>query len=161
MIVKSAILRCSVDRAFELFTTQAGQWWPPERRHTGDPASEIRLERSGRFLERAADGTEVELGVVRIFEPARRLVLDWYPGTGRDRPTRVEVRFEPVGSQTRITIEHSPGVAGTDTFGSNAPAYDRSWKLVLEALEDRLRQSVAFELRPSRSLSEAQNPTDC
>ncbi len=136
MIVKSAILNCSVERAFELFTAQAGLWWPPERRHTDDPASEIRLEHAGRFFERAADGTEVELGVVHIFEPARRLVLDWYPGTGRHQPTRVEVRFEPVGSQTRITIEHGPGVAGTDAFDRNASAYGRSWDLVLTALEE-------------------------
>ena len=93
MIVKSTMLRCSVDRAFELFTEHAGLWWPPERRHTADAASEIRLEPSGRFFERAMDGTEVELGVVRVFEPARRLVLDWYPGTGREQPTRVEIRF--------------------------------------------------------------------
>lgn len=134
MIVKSLVLRCDPRRAFSLFTEEAGRWWPSGRRHTDDAASEIRLEATGRFFERARDGTEVELGVVRTFEPARRLILDWYPGTGPDNPTQVEVTFEPVGEGTRVTIRHGAGAAGLERFGLNASAYDRSWDAVLAAL---------------------------
>jgi uncharacterized protein YndB with AHSA1/START domain len=134
MINKSVVLQCSPERAFSLFTEHAGQWWPAERRHTQDAASAIRIEASGRFFERAGDGTEVELGVVRLFEPGDRLVLDWYPGTGHASPTQVEVHFEAVDSGTRVTVTHGPGVAGADVFGRNAPAYLRSWDLVLAAL---------------------------
>jgi uncharacterized protein YndB with AHSA1/START domain len=134
MIRKTIILRCSPDRAFSLFTEEAGQWWPSERRHTEDATSTIRIEASGRFFERAHDGTEVELGVVRRFEPARRLVLDWYPGTGRANATKVEVSFEAVDGGTRVTVDHGPGAASHETFNSNAPAYDRSWDAVLAVL---------------------------
>ena len=134
MIVRSVVLACSAARAFTLFTEQAGLWWPAERRHTKDAASAIRIEASGRFFERASDGTEVELGVVRLFAPADRLVLDWYPGTGRDNPTRVDVTFEAVGDATRVTVTHGPGAAGADVFGRNAADYGRSWDLVLAAL---------------------------
>jgi hypothetical protein len=79
MIVKSVVLRCGAQRAFSLFTEHAGQWWPADRRHTDDPASAIRIEASGRFVERASDGTEVDLGLVRLFEPAHRLVLVGIP----------------------------------------------------------------------------------
>jgi hypothetical protein len=65
MITRSVVLRCTPERAFALFTEHAGAWWPTERRHTQDASSEIRLEPHGRFFERASDGTEVELGVVR------------------------------------------------------------------------------------------------
>lgn len=134
MIIKSVVLACHPERAFSLFNEHAGLWWPAERRHTKDAASVIRIEASGRFFERASDGTEVDLGVVRQFEPARRLVLDWYPGTGRANPTQVEVKFEAVDDGTRVTVTHGPGAAGADVFGRNTPGYVRSWDLVLAAL---------------------------
>lgn len=95
MIVKTVELPCDPARAFALFTEHAGEWWPSERRHTDDDASTIRIERECRFYERAADGTEVQLGHVRRFKPPHRLALDWYPGTG----------------PTRVTVTHGAGVA--------------------------------------------------
>ena len=134
MIVKSVILACDPGRAFALFTEHAGLWWPAARRHTKDVNSTIRIEPAGRFFERSNDGTEVELGLVHHFETARRLLLDWYPGTGQEAPTRVEVTFEVVDGGTRVTVHHGPGSAGSVAFGRNAAAYARSWDAVLAAL---------------------------
>lgn len=134
MIVKSVVLACDLERAFVLFTEQAGLWWPAARRHTKDASSAIRMEANGRFFERSNDGTEIELGVVRHFERARRLLLDWYPGTGPEHPTQVEITFDAVDGGTRVTVHHSQGSASAIGFGSNAPAYDRSWDLVLAAV---------------------------
>lgn len=137
MIIKRVVLRCDQNRAFALFTEHAGEWWPAERRHTGDPASAIRIEASGRFYERANNGTDFELGVVRVFAPPSRLELDWYPGTGKEHPTRVQVVFEPHDGGTCVTVTHDPGVAGTDEFERSAPKYDQSWDLVLAALSTK------------------------
>lgn len=134
MIVKSVVLACDPDRAFALFTEHGGLWWPAARRHTTDANSTIRMEACGRFFERSSDGAEVELGVVRHFEPARRLLLDWYPGTGSEHPTQVEVTFAVADGGTRVTVRHSQGSASFAVFGGNAPAYDRSWDLVLAAV---------------------------
>lgn len=134
MIVKTVTLRCPPERAFSVFTEQAGVWWPPDRRHTRDASSAILMEATGRFFERARDGSEVELGVVREFEPPHRLVLDWYPGTGASSPTRVEVAFDADGNDTRVTVTHSAGPAGDALFERNAPRYAPSWDLVLAAL---------------------------
>jgi uncharacterized protein YndB with AHSA1/START domain len=134
MIVKSVVLSCDSGRAFALFTEHAGLWWPVARRHTTDAQSTIRMEAAGRFFERSNDGTEVELGVVRQFEPGSRLLLDWYPGTGRELPTQVEVTFEAVDGGTRVTVHHSPGSAGSTAFGRHAPSYDRAWDAVLAAV---------------------------
>lgn len=133
MIVKSVVLACDPGRAFALFTEQAGLWWPAGRRHSKDPNSTIRMEATGRFFERSNDGTEVELGVVRHFEPARRLLLDWYPGTGPESPSQVEITFEAADGGTRVTVRHRQGSAGSAAFEGNAPAYDRSWDQVLAA----------------------------
>ena len=134
MMIKSVILRCDPDRAFALFTEHAGLWWPAGRRHTEDESSTIRMERSGRFFERAEDGTEIELGIVRVFDPPARLVLDWFTGSGRDTPTLVDVRFEAAGDGTRVTVTHDMGTAAADIFCSNLAAYERSWDLVLGAV---------------------------
>jgi uncharacterized protein YndB with AHSA1/START domain len=133
-MTKTIVLKCDPARAFALVTEHAGQWWPADRRHTDDNASTIRMESTGRFFERAIDGTEVELGTVRAFDPPHRVSLDWFPGTGPDAPPRVDIVFEPVDGGTRVTIEHDAGMAPADLFSRNVAAYDRSWNLVLTAL---------------------------
>jgi uncharacterized protein YndB with AHSA1/START domain len=134
MIERTLLLPCSLERAFELLTEQAGRWWPADRRHTKDANSEIVMEAGGRFFERAADGTEVELGVVRVFEPPTRLVLDWYPGTGRAEPTHVEIVLSAEGASTRLELTHRAGPVSAEAYAKKADAFDRSWALVLAAL---------------------------
>lgn len=134
MIEKSVLLACGVAEAFDLFTLRAGSWWPVERRHTKDAHGEIVIDPGGRFFERSSAGVEIALGVVRVFERPHRLVLDWYPGTGADAPTEVEVRFEAAEGGTQVTVRHGPGRAGDERFDRSAPTYARSWDLVLAAL---------------------------
>jgi uncharacterized protein YndB with AHSA1/START domain len=134
-MTKTVRLHCTPERAFALFTEHAGEWWPADRRHSEDATSTIRIERSGRFFERASDGTEVDLGLVRVFEPGARLVLDWYPGTSRANPTRVDVIFTPAAEGgTHVTVTHDAGAATLETFSQNVAAYERSWDLVLAAV---------------------------
>jgi uncharacterized protein YndB with AHSA1/START domain len=138
MIHKTIRLPCSPERAFELLTKEAGAWWPPDRRHTTDRASAIRIEAptasaEGRFFERASDGTEVELGRVREMSPPHRLVLDWYPGTGPELPTSVEIELSEEDGGTRVRLRHGPGPRSAEAYAKKAPAYDRSWELVLAA----------------------------
>jgi hypothetical protein len=134
MIEKSVFLPCSQERAFELFTREISAWWPPERRHTSDPSSQMFLLESGRFYERASDGKEVELGRVRAFEAPRRLLLDFYPGTDAAHPTEVEVDFLPEEGGTRVVIHHRATKASESLFGARAPRYVASWDVVLPAL---------------------------
>jgi len=130
VIEKSRYLPCAPQRAFDLLTEEAGACWPPDRRHTKDPLSTIRMEPTGRFFERGTDGTEVELGVVRVYSPPHRLVLDWYPGTGPEMPTQVEIVLSPAGEGTRVVLTHGPGPLSLGVYPKRASAYDRSWELV-------------------------------
>jgi Activator of Hsp90 ATPase homolog 1-like protein len=139
VIEKSVLLPCAPERAFALFTGEASRWWPPQRRHTGDPSSQITLAASGAFFERAADGTTVDLGRVRVWEPPARLVLDFYPGTDPDHPTEVEVAFTPEGDGTRVRVLHGPTAASAAIFGDRAPTFSRSWEQVLAALQVEVR----------------------
>jgi pyruvate carboxylase len=134
MITKTVQLACDAKRAFEIFTEQASAWWPPARRHTSDPHSSIAMLQTGRFWERASDGREVELGVVREWRPGERLVLDFYPGSDADHPTQVTVRFEANGDGTRVTIEHRPLAASEAIWNQRAAKFEQSWAMLLPAL---------------------------
>lgn len=133
-IEKTVLLACDVERAFTLFTARASLWWPAGRRHTPDPSSEIRMLESGRFWERASDGQEVELGRVRRWRRPHELVLDFYVGTDAAHPTEVTITFVPEGEGTRITVVHRPLPESVEPWTQRAPAFERSWTLLLESL---------------------------
>ena len=139
MIEKSAFLTCSPTRAFELFTERASDWWPEAVRHTPDPRSEIRMLASGRFWERARDGHEVELGRVLVWEPAERLVLDFYPGTDALHPTEVVVKFAQEAEGTRVVVEHRPKAESAALWAAGAPRFERNWGIALPALQEAAR----------------------
>jgi uncharacterized protein YndB with AHSA1/START domain len=134
MIRKSIVLPCDSASAFRLFTARISDWWPIERRHTGDPESTIVLSEAGPFFERDRAGREVPLGAVLSWEPPTRLLLDWYPGTDPLHPTRVEISFSPAGESTRVDVFHTATPAGEPLFPTRAPRYEASWALVLGAL---------------------------
>jgi hypothetical protein len=98
-------------RAFEVFTRDIGIWWQPNDlfRFTPRSPGKIALEadEGGRFTETLANGKVFEIGRVTGWEPGRRLALTWRQATFTpDQTTHVEVLFEPVGEETRITVTH-------------------------------------------------------
>lgn len=110
-VLVSLRVKASPERAFEVFVGEIGLWWksnelfPFTRRSGGRLAIEARL--GGRFTETYADGTEFEIGRVTTWEPGARLALTWRQETfAPDQETRVDVRFERAGDQTRVTVEH-------------------------------------------------------
>jgi len=136
MMVKSVTLPLAPSAAFALFTQRIGEWWPPDRRHTQDPTSEIFLLASGRFYERARDGREVDLGRVRSWDPPRRILLDFFIATGPEQPTEVEITIDALEGGARVTVVHRPKPESEALWTERAPRYERSWEIVLAALSD-------------------------
>ena len=134
MITKSVLLPVDPATAFRLFTEQINEWWPADRRHSGDPASSLHLRADGGFFERTSDGRVVALGRVVEWLAPRRIVLDFYIATGPTQPTRAEVRFVPEGNGTRVTVTHSPKPESENLWDDRAPRYERSWDIVFAAL---------------------------
>ena len=95
-----------VDTAFAVFTDEIDAWYKRGPHHFYDDAgrSAIRFEPfvGGRLLEvyDRASGDGRAMGTVTVWEPGRRLVFV----DGRE--TEVDVRFEPDGPSTRVTLEH-------------------------------------------------------
>ncbi|MFA4081773.1 SRPBCC domain-containing protein [Mycobacteroides salmoniphilum] len=109
-VLVSLRVRATPERAFDVFVKDIGIWWQSNTlfrftRRRG--ALAIEPELGGRFVESYPDGTEFEIGRVTTWEPGRRLGLTWRQDSfAEDQMTTVEVRFEPIRDETRVTVEH-------------------------------------------------------
>jgi uncharacterized protein YndB with AHSA1/START domain len=97
--------------AFEVFTQDIALWWQPSELFMITPAGDGHLEFEpgvgGRLFTALPDGTQYEIGRVSVWEPGRRLVFAWRQSNfTEDQSTEVEVLFEPVGHETRVSVEH-------------------------------------------------------
>jgi uncharacterized protein YndB with AHSA1/START domain len=101
----------SPDRAFAAFTGEIGAWWRGNTLFKFTPREpgimSFEPGAGGRLIETRDGGKVFEIGKVKIWEPPDRLVFGWRQASfAPDVATEVEVRFEPVGAETRVTVEH-------------------------------------------------------
>jgi uncharacterized protein YndB with AHSA1/START domain len=99
--------------AFELFTAHIGEWYVGGPHAWRDPSRAVgmRLEPGvgGRWIEvwDRASGEGCEHGVVRVWEPASRLVVAYrHPWLPAEPPTELEIRFDACDAGTRVVLEH-------------------------------------------------------
>jgi hypothetical protein len=99
--------------AFQVFTEEIGSWYRSGRYSWNAPerAVGIRFEPGvgGRLLEvwDEASGQGYEMGRILIWEPGVRLVFQYRNAhLPADPLTEVEVRFDPLGGGTMVTLEH-------------------------------------------------------
>jgi uncharacterized protein YndB with AHSA1/START domain len=99
------------EHAFDVFTSRIGAWWRGNGlfRFTRSASGVISFEPGidGRLIEVQPDGGIFEIGKITAWEPGARLAFSWRQESfAPDQLTRVEVRFEAVEDQTRVTVEH-------------------------------------------------------
>ncbi len=105
----------SPERAFQVFTEEIGAWWRPNPLFGFTPKGpgEIAIEPPsadgpGRIVERLPNGRLFVIGAITGWEPGERLAFGWRQASfPPDQSTRVEIRFEAVGEETRVTVEHA------------------------------------------------------
>lgn len=112
------------ERAFEVFTSGIGTWWPLQPYSIGSEAAVdavIEPREGGRWFERSASGTECDWGRVRVWDPPQRVVLtweisaDWQPDPSAT--SEVDVRFRAVDDgRTLVELEHR----GLETYAARA-----------------------------------------
>jgi hypothetical protein len=153
--VKSAVIvslrvKTTPARAFQAFTEEIGIWWRPSTLFPLGPAgcTGLRFEpgATGRLLAQNADGHAVEVGRVVEWLPGERLTFTWRPVSfADDQTTTVDVHFERVADETRVTVQHrgwdaiAPEHATRhrfplDVFQRRLADY---WRSLLEALASR------------------------
>lgn len=120
-VVVSTVVDVDPETAFEVFTREVDRWWRSGPRFRPGPGpGEMRFEEGvgGRLLQVDDADQATELARIRVWEPRRRIVLDM---RGRDlapgESTEVEVRFEPTGTGTRVTVAHR----GFEALGPDHP----------------------------------------
>lgn len=133
-VVKTLTVSAAPQRAFDIFLQRMEEWWPLHRmavspRVKGAPPVSLTVEarEGGRIYETAPDGETFEWGVIELCEPGLRVAFSWRPGLPEEKATRVEVRFEPSGDGTKVTLVHSgwdkrPG--GAEARGDYVPGWD-------------------------------------
>lgn len=139
-------------RVFEAFTQEIALWWRPNDLFRFTPRSPgvLRFEagEGGRFTETLASGKVFEIGRVTEWRPPSRLAFTWRQATFTpDQVTHVEVRFDPVGDETRVTVEHRgweqipPEHAAKHTFPNELVLHRHGewWRTLLSALRERVQ----------------------
>lgn len=138
-------------RAFDVFTREVALWWRPNGlfRFTPRPPGSLAFEpgEGGRFTESFPDGEVFEIGRIKEWKPGERLVFSWRQASfAPEQQTEVEVRFEAVGEETRVTVVHR----GWDAIPIEHAARHRFpdaiflqrhgewWQTLLTALTERL-----------------------
>ncbi len=109
-VLVSLRVRATPARAFEAFTAEIGQWWVASDLFAFTPRAPgvLSFEKGERLIETRGGGKVFEIGRVSVWEPGVRLVVGWRQATFTpDMATLVEVTFEPVGEETRITVTHT------------------------------------------------------
>lgn len=104
-------VKATPERAFAVFVEEIGDWWRPSGLFQTTPRAPGRLAfepgEGGRLTETLASGKIFEIGRIRAWEPPQRLVFSWRQASfPMDLHTEVEVRFEAVGDETRVSVEH-------------------------------------------------------
>jgi len=104
---QSTLVRSDVGHTFDTFVRTIGAWWPVRPFSSGrERVRDITLERrpGGRVYETWHDGSVVDWGELRTWEPPDRFVMTW---TGTPVETEVELTFTALGpALTRVAVEH-------------------------------------------------------
>lgn len=100
------------EKAFAGFTDDIALWWTPHRGFQitprGDGVLAFEGGEGGRLITTLPNGKVFKIGDILLWEPPHRLAFTWRQATfAPDMQTRVEVLFEPVGPETRVTVTHA------------------------------------------------------
>jgi len=147
---KSVVVRSTAQRAFEVFTGGIDRWWPKAHTIGTTPLLESFIEPfvGGRWYGRHADGAEVAIGHVLVWEPGARFVCtweisaDWKPDARDAYTSEIDVRFaDQADGTTRIELEHRNfermGAAAGEKMRGEV---ERGWPAIIELLVNEIRK---------------------
>jgi uncharacterized protein YndB with AHSA1/START domain len=141
---QSVVVRSDRPHTFGTFVRTIGVWWPVTPFSAGrDRVRNVTFEQhaGGRVYETWQDGTEVDWGEVRVWEPPERFVMTW---NMTSVVTEVELTFAVLGpALTRVSVEHRGWEQLTEEQlardcalpgGYSGGAYSRGWTTILGRL---------------------------
>lgn len=110
-VIVSIRVQATPHEAFDVFTRDIALWWRPSALFQLTPRGDgdLRFEpgEGGRLVTGLPNGKVFEIGRVTVWRPGERLAFTWRQASfAEDQVTHVDVSFEPVGAETRVTVEH-------------------------------------------------------
>lgn len=137
-------VKATPERAFAAFVQEIGAWWRPNGLFQTTPRAPGRLAfepgEGGRLTETLANGKVFEIGKITAWEPPARLVFSYRQANfPPDLQTEVEVGFEAVGEETRVSVEHR----GFDRVPAGAARHGFPDPLLLTRLGEFWRAHLA------------------
>jgi uncharacterized protein YndB with AHSA1/START domain len=110
---KTVMVKAGAQKAFDVFTSGMGRWWPASHSTSKSPLKDVVVEprAGGRWFELGADGSETNWGKVLAWDPPSRVLLAWQLTKDWSYDpafeTEVEVTFTPrADGLTEVTLEH-------------------------------------------------------
>ncbi|GAM99224.1 hypothetical protein U91I_02869 [alpha proteobacterium U9-1i] len=99
-------------QVFDAFVNDIALWWTPDDLFRLTPRGDgvLRFEggEGGRLVTTLPNGKEFEVGKTTSWAPPKKLSFTWRQATfAEGQVTHVEVVFEAVGEQTRVSVTHS------------------------------------------------------
>lgn len=101
-------LRCSAQRAFDIYVKRISDWWDPRYTANADTLKLVTIEPrvGGRIYATHTDLGDLEWGRVTVWEPGRRLVYTSTLAQTPEHPSIVSVSFIPNGTLCTMKFEH-------------------------------------------------------
>ncbi|MDH3738357.1 MAG: SRPBCC domain-containing protein [Alphaproteobacteria bacterium] len=139
-LISTIDVPCSQEKAFMVFVTEMGSWWPLDKRsmsimHTGEPAKSLSTEAKlgGRIVEIAHDDAEHHWGTITSYDPHDALKMDFHMGLPTDQASLVEVTFSAVEDElTRVELTQSNWEAFGDMAEMMRGGYGSGWVIIFE-----------------------------
>lgn len=112
-ISEKVTIKADPETVFTAYTADIGKWWPwrGKFKYTFAPEGvepeDLVMEsgEGGRLYERWSDGTEHQIGVVRLWRPHDEVAYTWEVAEW-SQPSTVTVRFVAEGNHTTVIVEH-------------------------------------------------------
>lgn len=139
-IIKTIEVPCSQAKAFEVFVSEMGAWWPLDKRSMsmqggGKPAKSLRIDpkQGGKIVEIGHDDTEHHWGTIKSYDPHDSLSMDFHMGLPAENASLVEVRFTALeGDRTRVELTHGNWEAFGDMAEMMRGGYGSGWVIIFE-----------------------------
>ena len=139
-IVKTIDVACAQEKAFGLFVTGMGSWWPLDKRsmslmNGGQPAKSLRIDakEGGQIVEIGPDDTEYLWGTITSYDPHELVRMDFHMGLPPENASLVEVRFTALEDErTRVELTQSNFEAFGDMAEMMRGGYGSGWVIIFE-----------------------------
>ncbi len=139
-IIKTIEVPCSQEKAFRVFVSDMGSWWPLDKRsmsmmNNGKPAKSLRIEpkQGGKIVEIGHDDTEHLWGTINSYDPHHSISMDFHMGMPAESASLVEVRFTALENErTQVELTQSNWEAFGDMAEMMRGGYGSGWVIIFE-----------------------------